>query len=155
MVTSFRSLTSMMLVILCSQVADAADNPPGGMQLLAGYQHQPLQGIDSIVGKIVKPNGLEIFYEIGRVPKPNAQFRLGGDFSDRPKKLSETQRKWYREQMVGGEPVHLAYTKKNVLMVSYPKRGINFHVPVKNADEMAEALLMMLTVPNERPKPVN
>ena len=125
----------------------AADARLGGMRLLPGYKHQPLQGIDSIVGKIQKEGGLRIMYEIGGLVKPGAP-RLGGSFSDRPKRTPKDEIRWYREQVVGGQPVHVAYRKDNVLLVSFPKKGMNLSATVRTADEMAEALLIILTYPN-------
>ena len=125
----------------------AADARLGGIRLLPGYVHQPLQGFDSIVGKITKKDGLQINYEIGGIPKPGG-IRLGGQFSDRPKLTPKNQVRWYREQIVNGQPVHLAYRKDDVLLVSYPKKGMNLSVKLRSADEMAEALLMILTYPN-------
>ena len=118
----------------------------GGMRLLPGYTHKPLQGFDSIVGEISKKGGLQIRYEIGAIPKPGG-IRMGGMFSDRPKSTPKAQLRWYREQVVNNQPVHLAYSKGQILMVSYPLKGINLHVTVRTADEMAEALLMILTYP--------
>lgn len=125
----------------------AADARIGGMRLLPGYLHQPLQGFDSIVGKIAKKDGLQISYEIGSIPKPGG-LSLGGQFSDRPKRTPKNLLRWYREQIVNGQPVHLAYRKDNILLVSYPKKGMNLSVKISSADEMAEALLMILTYPN-------
>jgi hypothetical protein len=119
----------------------------GGMRLLPGYKHQPLQGFDSIVGKIEKENGLRINYDIGAIPKPGVP-AFGGGFSDRPKLTRKGDVRWYREQVINGQPVHLAHRKDNILMVSYPKQGVNFSVTVRSAAEMADALLMILTYPN-------
>lgn len=126
--------------------AALAEGNLGGMQLLPGYEHMPLQGIDSIVGKITKQGGLEIFYEIGSLPQPGG-FALGGQFSDRPKNYPKDQLQAYYEQTVHGQPVHVAYTKTNQLMVSFPKKGMNLSTTVKNPAEMAEALMMILTYP--------
>jgi hypothetical protein len=123
-----------------------ADDRIGGMQLLPGYKHQPLQGFDSVVGKISKPNGLEISYEIGAIPKPGG-LSLGGQFSDRPRLTPQDQRRWYQEQTVAGQKVHLVYRNDNYLLVSFPKQGMNLSVKVLTPDEMAEALLMILTYP--------
>jgi len=119
----------------------------GGMRLLPGYKHQPLQGIDSIVGRISKAGGLEIGYEIGRVHKPGEP-RTGGSFSDRPKLVPRNQVHWYREQVVNRQEIHMAYLKDNLLLVSYPKNGLNISVTVRTSAQMAEALLMILTYPN-------
>lgn len=140
----YLTVRTFLLGMTAAGPALAADEPLGGMRLLPGYKHQPLQGIDSIVGEIEKEGGLRITYEIGGVVKPGEP-RFGGSFSDRPKLTPKDQVRWYVEQSVGGQPVHLAYRKDNVLMASFPKKGMNFAVTVRSADEMAEALLMILT----------
>ena len=141
------TLEIFLLGVTAASPALAADARLGGMRLLAGYEHQPLQGFDSIVGKIEKEDGLQISYEIGGVPKPGAP-RFGGQFSDRPKLTPKDQVRWYREQVDNGQPVHLAHGKDNFLLVSFPQKGMNFSVTVRSADEMAEALLMILTYPD-------
>ena len=131
------------------EFAFAGDEHIGGIRLLPGYKHEALQGFDSIVGRIVKQDGLTISYEIGGIPIGN--LRLGGSFTDRPKLTPKANLKWYREQTVNGQPVHIAYLKDNTLLVSYPKtipnKGINFHAKVKSTEEMADVLLMLLTFP--------
>jgi len=47
--------------------------------------------------------------------------------------------------------VHLAWTKQKRLLASYPKSGINFSVNVKTFEELADALLIILSYP-EAPK---
>lgn len=128
----------------------AADPPLGGMKLLPGYKHQPLQGIDSIVGEIKKEGGLRIMYEIGAVIKPGAP-RFGGSFTDRPKQTPKDQARWYDERVVGGQPMHVAYRKDNLLLVSFPQKGMNLSATVRTADEMAEVLLMIMTYPEPVP----
>src|SRR5262245_6481631 len=90
---------------------------PGGIKLLPGYVHEKLQGIDSIVGRLVKKEGLTIQYEIGAVPKPGGPV-FGGSFSDYPKNTPADQRLWYKEQTIGGRDVHLAMLKTKMLLVS-------------------------------------
>jgi hypothetical protein len=119
---------------------------PGGMRLLPGYAHKPLQGIDSIVGQIVKDDGWKISYEIGRVSKPG-QPMIGGGFRDRPKLLPKAKVRWYREQTVSGQPVHLALSKDDTLLVSFPEKGMNFHTKIRSSEQLADALLMILTYP--------
>jgi hypothetical protein len=137
-------------VLVAASVACAADAPPpGNVQLLAGYVHEPLQGIDSIVGKISKKGGLTIQYEIGRVPKPGG-LALGGDFSNAAQRLPEKDRRWLKQQVVAGEPVDIAYGKNDVLIVSFPKSGVNFTSTVKTQEELADVLLMVLTYPGEK-----
>jgi|GEM_PF-3779145 len=121
----------------------------GGMRLLPGYQHQPMQGHDSIVGRIIKTGGLEIGYEIGRVTEPGT-VRTGGSFQDRPKKMPKDHVRWYSEQVVDGQPMHVAYRKDKILFVSFPNKGINFSAKISNADEMADMLMMIMTYPERR-----
>jgi hypothetical protein len=130
--------------------AAAVAAPPGGMQLLPGYTHKPLQGIDSIVGQIVKDDGWKISYEIGRVSKPG-QPMMGGGFRDRPKLMPKTKVRWYREQTVSGRAVHMALTKDNTLLVSFPDKGMNFHATVRSFEQLADAMLMILTYSQPAP----
>ena len=48
---------------LTSQESSAGT--PGGIQLLEGYRHTKLRGIDTSVGTISNPGGLTINYDIG------------------------------------------------------------------------------------------
>lgn len=123
---------------------DGKDKPPGGVQLLPGYSHRSLAGIDSRPGEIVKKDGLKIMYDIGAIPKPGAP-RLGGSYSDWTKQVPEKDRRWYREQTINGQPVHLVYTKTRRLTVSYPKGGINFSCEAKNEADLVDALLITLS----------
>ncbi len=123
-----------------------ANDLPGNIRLLPGYDHIPEQGIDSIVGRIENPDGLSINYEIGNVVAPGAP-RTGGSFTDRPKNSPQDQNRWYDEKDVNGMEVHFAYRTDDWLLVSFPEQGINFSVLVQNQDEMAEALSMILTYP--------
>ena len=124
----------------------AAVAAPGGMQLLPGYTHKPLQGIDSIVGQIVKDDGWKISYEIGRVSKPG-QPMTGGGFRDRPKLMPKAKVRWYRQQTVNGQPVHLALSKDDTLLVSFPDKGMNFHANIRSSEQLTDAMLMILTYP--------
>ncbi len=152
--TSRTSLTSrpglllaLVLMGVTTSVAWAQTPLPGGFEirLLPDYKHEPLQGIDSIVGKIVKPDGLEIMYEIGRVP--TGAFRLGGDYSNRAAALPEQNRFWLKEQTIGGRKFTIAYGKDHGLTVSTAndKQGVNFSAVAKNDGELVDVLLMVLS----------
>lgn len=148
------ALAALLFGVTWTSPAKADDNRLGGMKLLPGYKHQPLQGIDSIVGRIAKEDGLQIMYDIGAVLKPGA-LRTGGSFSDHPKLTPKDQVRWYKEQTVHGQPVHLAYKKDGYLLVSFPQKGANFSVKVSSDEELAEALLMILTYPDPVEKAIN
>ena len=127
---------------LATFAADEA--PPGALELPAGYKHELKQGIDSRVGAIVKADGLTINYDIGRVSKPGLPM-LGGDFTDQAKRYPAAMRKWYKEQKIGGQNVHVVHAKDGMLIASFPDTGANFGVAVKNDEELAEALLIILS----------
>ena len=74
------ALITTASVLSCVSRSAAQDIPEvlQGMRLLPDYRLQPLQGMDSIVGQISKPDGLTIRYEIGRIPKPRKALERGG-----------------------------------------------------------------------------
>ncbi len=151
-VLTVASLLAAVSVSGVSAAFFADEKPPGAINLLPDYTHERKQGFDSIPGVISKgkKGGLQIYYDIGSIPKPGAP-RFGGQFSDRAKAVPAAQRLWYKEQIVNGQPVHLAWTKQKRLLASYPKSGINFSVNVKTMEELADALLIILSYP-EAPK---
>ena len=128
----------------------AADDRLGGMRLLPGYVHEPRRGRDSVVGRIAKPDGLALHYEIGRLPDPGRP-RTGGEFTDNAERVAEADRRWYREQVVGGQPMHLVLTTADDLIATFPERGMSISGRVKNAEELADALLMIMTYPSPPP----
>lgn len=137
----------ILLALTAVGSASGADGPLGGLQVLPGYQHVPLQGFDCIVGEIKKEGGLRIMYEKGRVSKPGSP-QMGGDFRDRAKLMPKEMTHWYREQTVNDQPVHLALSKDKVLLASFPKTGMNFTTKVESSENLVDALLMILTYPN-------
>jgi hypothetical protein len=111
---------------------------------LPGYTHQPLQGIDSLVGKIAKKGGMTIQYGMGPVPKGG--LALGGSFVNQAARLPD--RLWLKELTVGGRKVHAAYSKTQQLIISSASEsdGINFVGTAKTTEDVADALLMVLSL---------
>lgn len=144
-----RTTLLLAIVALSSTLlaAEPAGAPLGGLQLVEGYKHERLQGIDSVVGRIVRQDGFTINYEKGRIPDPNAPFRLGGDFSNAAERVPADQREWSREQQVGDAPVQLVLRKDATLVVTYPNSGINFHAKIEKQSDLADVLTMLLTFP--------
>jgi hypothetical protein len=142
----------LALVVALSTNALAARPVPGGIQLLPGYEHKPLQGFDSIVGVIEKQGGLQIHYDIGRITPPG-QPEIGGDFRDAAERLGhdKTYGVWYKEQVVNGQPVHIACGKDHTLRVTFPQSGVNFSTKAETVEGVTEALLMLLTYPVAKP----
>jgi hypothetical protein len=138
----------VFLLGLTSSAASAQTPLPGGFEirLLPGFTHKPLQGFDSIVGKIVKKDGLEIGYEIGPIPRKGQPVE-GGSFVNQALQLPEGKRLWLKEQTVGGRKFYVAYSKDQRLLVSTAraKQGVNFSAVAKTPAEVADVLLMALT----------
>lgn len=155
-----RSAFSVAVTLTCLLTAVAAipargETPmPSGLsiELVQGYTHQPLQGIDSVVGKFAKKDGLTISYEIGGVVPPGGP-RFGGSYSDYAQAMPAEQRQWLKEHKINGRKVTVAYSKEQQLIVStqFEKVGINFHAPAKSPEEIADVLLMALSL-TEAPK---
>jgi hypothetical protein len=151
---TFPLLIALLIVSASAAVASAQTPLPGGheIHLLAGYEHQPLQGIDSIVGKIVKKDGLEIMYEIGRVPAGG--FALGGDWSNAAARVPEANRRWLKEQTIGGRKFTIAYGKDDRLTISSAgeKQGINLSAVAKDDEQVAEVVLMGMSFGDAKAK---
>ena len=99
-------------------------------------------------GTIEMPGDTSIQYSIWHVREGNGQ-RTGGDFVSDAARLAEENRQWYCEQHIGDNPVQLALSNELQLMVSYPGRGINMSSHVDGPLQLADALLIMLSVPNK------
>src|SRR5262245_29872957 len=126
--------------------AGGPDKLPGGLELLPGYSHEPVKAVRGPSGLITGKGGLKIQYSFGKVRREGDPI-TSADFTDRAQSLPEGERRWYKEQTVGGQPVHLALSKGQVLHVSYPRAGVNFRAEVRNPEDLADALLIILTFP--------
>ena len=109
------------------------DPPPGKIELLPGYQHKRVQEIDTIVGHIWKEGGITISYDIGRLA---GIYVLPGQ---------KTQFKWYREQKIDNQTVRIALTKEHQLRVTFVEANANFIAIFQKEEDLADALLMILT----------
>ncbi len=153
--TMIRSASTLVLIFACSlacgiDAVRAAETPlPNGLviDLLPGYTQQKLQGIDSIVGKFVKKDGPEISYEIGGYIPPG-QPRFGGSYTDYAQQMPADSRLWLKELAIGGRKISVAYSKDQRIVVSthFEKVGINFSATAKTPEEIAEVLLMAMTI---------
>jgi hypothetical protein len=150
-----RFLVFVACIVGVTTSAASGQTPlPRGFEinLLPGYAHQPLQGIDSIVGKLVKKDGLVINYEIGPVAKKGEPI-LGGSYVNRAMQLGEGKRLWLKEQTVGRRKFFVAYGKDRQLLVSTAseKQGVNFIAEARTPDDVADVLLMVLTFAEQQP----
>jgi hypothetical protein len=151
-----RTLIGLTVFLLMSQHGGAAVDAPGGLKLLEGYTLQRGSAIDAVVWTIEKRGGLRISFEAG--PSEGA--------AANPSEKNEYS--WYREQTVSGYSVRFALVKAglkthwepsdsrglplgNILLVTFvlerdhPDHTANFCAKVANSQEIADALLMVMT----------
>ena len=133
-------IASVALVICSLGVglqAGGADDPlPGSIKLLDGFKHQKMQGIDSRVGKIWIENGLSIQYDIGA---------MAGNYAKQQREYQADQMLWAKQQTIKGAKVEVVLRKDRDLYVSFPDKNANFFGKVKTEEELAEALLIVLS----------
>lgn len=107
--------------------------PPGNIQLLDGYTHKVLQGVDTSVGEISKPGGMTIHYDNGR---------LAGFYA---RKCGEGGCLWYKRQLINGREVWLSLSKEGRIVATFPKEHANFLAQTKSPEDIADFLLIVLT----------
>jgi hypothetical protein len=127
---------AMMLVWLCSAAAVGAQpiagGPPGSMRLLEGYQHERLRGMDTTVGRIWKPGGPEVHYDIGQLAGNHAR--------------QTDMRRWSKRQSIGGRSFTLTMQTDDTLILTFDQGTANFFVRgIRGDEEFAEILLMLLS----------
>jgi hypothetical protein len=140
------ALLVLSSVYLVAQVQQArggvAQEPPGGITLLQGYQHERLRGADSRVGRITNGRGFEIRYDIGG---------MAGNRATNPR-----GRLWLKEQVIAGNQLQISFTMDRVLNVALPAtpggRGgpgstlpANFFGTVTSEEEVVDLLLTAMS----------
>lgn len=143
------SVSICNLLLLATFHVAAGQDAPGALQVLDGYEHANLRGIDSRVGKIQHEDGFEIFYEIGRVTAPGEP-AMGGDFSDRAMAIKESREddiEWSTALEVRGERVHVVLMNDGKFVASFPDTGANFSAQTESKSQFADSLTMVLTYP--------
>jgi hypothetical protein len=151
-----KTLVSLFVFLLISQHLFASDGAFGGIKLLEGYVAKRSWAVDAAAWTIEKKDGLKILFEAGMNE---------GSWAN-PKE--KTNYSWYREQQVNGFTVRFALIKTglktvwepddsrglpvgNILLVSFLlERGesshtANFSAKLANPQELADALLMVMT----------
>src|SRR5262249_42950133 len=128
-------------LVLASVHAEPPEGP-GGIRLLPGYQHEEGRGIDTRVGRIWKKDGMEIHYDIGR---------LAGNYAKGKASDKDGKKLWHKEQTVAGRKIDLAMTKDRVLYVTVAGPS-NFYATVKNDEDIADLLLMVLSYDEPKAK---
>lgn len=141
----FLAILCGLLIAPFAMGADDAKPLPGNVKLLKDYKHEALQGIDSVVGKIVRADGFTVQYEIGAIPKPGGLL-LGGSFSNRAATMRPELRTWYKEQATAGGTVHIAMGKDGMLTVSVPEVGANLHAKPKTPEDTIDVILLAVSM---------
>lgn len=135
----------------------SAQSTYGNIKLLPGYKYKKEDGMGvlSSTGTIYRDSGLKIEFEEG----------LSQGYA--VDKVDTAKYLWFKEQTINGQKVRLAFIKKgiktgwepdkprnsavgNILLVTYPlsdqlDHAINFRAEILTEEEMADALLMILT----------
>lgn len=134
---------------------------PFEIKLLPGFKNLPIQGFDSLPGKLVHADGRTIHYEVG-IYYPPGQPRTGGAFENGAVlSAAENREVVLKQQTIGALTFDMAQTADGLTIstVSAPnRRGINFGCKAKTPAEVADALLMVLSLtaappPPEEPSP--
>jgi hypothetical protein len=114
--------------------------PPKGINLLAGYKHKAATDFEgNQVGEISMSDGIKIKYEMG--------FSQGMAVDPNQKNVYV----WYREQKLNSRITRYALSKDNILIISVPLsdepntlHAANFYGQIRNPDDIADMLLMIL-----------
>ena len=102
------------------------------MRLLAGYQHERLFGIDTLVGRIWKPGGPKVHYDIGQLAGNHAQ--------------QSDMRRWSKRQSIGERTFTLTMQTDDTVILTFDQGTANFFVRgIRGDEEFAEVLLMLLS----------
>lgn len=131
-----------------ADVATASLHGVFAIRLLPGFKDVPLQGIDSLPGKLVHSDGRDIRYEVGLYYPPGAP-RTGGAYENGAHKAAEERKSTVKELAIGDLNFSVLATANSLIVstASVPhRRGINFACVAKTPEEVADALLMILSL---------
>lgn len=120
-----------------------------GLSLPTGFQHvaHPPSPIGEVAGLITGPGNLELAYSI-LPPADSVQTQDDAHFSSDAERLKRGKHQWYREQYIGDELVQMGLSVSNFLVVSFPGRGINLNGRVNDLGQLADALVVTLSITN-------
>lgn len=132
----------LLVATLATQAPTTSTVRLGGIRLIPGYEHEVLKGIDSLVGRIHKREGLEILYDIGG---------MAGNIT---RQVPPEKRKWTKETLVEGRNAIIMLSDDNRLFVTFLQTdtapSANFFATVKSQEDVADMLLMVLGYPGKR-----
>jgi len=112
------------------------------VRLLPGYKIEMMSGFEGgLGGKISKDSG------------PTIDFGEGQHEGNSADSVNKDELLWRTEQIVNGKHVICAYTKSSELVITLPPSSswpANFRSKIRNQQDLAEMLLMVLTFePNQ------
>jgi hypothetical protein len=126
----------------------SSELPPGGMQLLPGYTHTRIQGVDTSLGRIVRLGGPAISYEIGGFRYPIMQ-GVDGDHTV----LWTKSQKVYADAWMEGRTLSagdLGMVMRNDGRLDIDTGLANFTSQrVRTTEDLADVLLMAVTLDAE------
>ena len=132
-------------VIVLSEIVGHPDL--GGITLPEGFYFVDKPGgFCSVYDGIAGPDEFEITYSVWLPAPPLGEPLHSGHYTGGVKVIHPDQCK---ERYVNGELVELAVLGKIELIVSYPDRAIDLEARVNSEEQFADALMIMLSIPNE------
>jgi len=100
------------------------------MQLVPGYQHRRIQGIDSSVGEIVKGDRVVIHYDIGQLAGLHVV----------PENKARCKR--YEEKRISGQTARYCFGD-HALTATFVQTSANFYAFPADDAELADVLIML------------
>lgn len=110
--------------------------PPGNINLLQGYVHEPRRGIDAAVGSFNRSDGFAIKYLIGSNAGNSAYYRFQSE---------KNNVVWFKQQWLPNDLINLTIFKDGELIASFVKAKANFIANTKTNADIADFLLTVMT----------
>lgn len=141
-VTKLSDVAEMLAVVLTLETKGektaAAKNVldlSGKLSLPEGWEQRALQGVDSMVGELVRKNDLTVRYDIG----------AGAGVQADP---ARNKFPWHMEQVVRGHAVKMALEKmegQDRLIISIVDGYANFSATVKSLEDVADVMTLVMS----------
>ncbi len=128
---------SLVLIMSAGSLSaqSAKASGPRNIRLLPGYVNTSVRPLDSAAGgRISKPHGLVIVYDIGLA---------AGHYETDPEWTDHAR--WRTEQVINGKRVVCIYSRSKQLLVTFPDDSANFYAKIRNPRDWADMMLMVLT----------
>jgi len=107
---------------------------PSPIRLLPGYHAEIVSGWEGGAGgKFTKQGG------------PSIDFQMSLHTESAVESIDKAQVVWREEQTVNGQHVVCVYTRSRELVITFPSFVANFRTKIRNEQDLAETLLMVLT----------